>query len=93
MARPSASRPRGRSAIVLSILADGVTVAEAARRWRIINTCTSRFLKLRLDGHQMDLLATDIGRLAEPRRVDEVEVLNSGRVDVLVTVGEGTSEL
>jgi FtsP/CotA-like multicopper oxidase with cupredoxin domain len=62
-------------------------------RWRIINTCTSRFLKLRLDGHQMDLLATDIGRLAEPRRVDEVEVLNSGRVDVLVTVGERTGEL
>jgi FtsP/CotA-like multicopper oxidase with cupredoxin domain len=62
-------------------------------RWRIINTCTSRFLKLRLDGHQVDLLATDIGRLAEPRRVDEVEVLNSGRVDVLVTVGERTGEL
>jgi FtsP/CotA-like multicopper oxidase with cupredoxin domain len=62
-------------------------------RWRIINTCPSRFLKLRLDGHQVDLLATDIGRLAEPRRVDEVEVLNSGRVDVLVTVGERTGEL
>src|SRR3712207_5326346 len=62
-------------------------------RWRIINACTSRFLKLRLDGHQVDLLATDIGRLAEPRRVDEVEVLNSGRVDVLVTVGERTGEL
>ena len=62
-------------------------------RWRIINTCTSRFLKLRLDGHQVDLLATDIGRLAEPRRVEEVEVLNSGRVDVLVTVGEQTGEL
>ena len=62
-------------------------------RWRIINACTSRFLKLRLDGHQVDLLATDIGRLAEPRRVEEVEVLNSGRVDVLVTVGERTGEL
>ena len=62
-------------------------------RWRIINTCTSRFLKLRLDGHRVDLLATDIGRLAEPRRVEEVEVLNSGRVDVLVTVGEQTGEL
>jgi FtsP/CotA-like multicopper oxidase with cupredoxin domain len=62
-------------------------------RWRIINTCTSRFLKLRLDGHQMDLLATDIGRLAEPHRVDEVEVLNSGRVDILVTVGEQAGEL
>ncbi|MGR6966272.1 multicopper oxidase family protein [Geodermatophilus sp. URMC 61] len=62
-------------------------------RWRIVNACTSRFLRLRLDGHQMDLLATDIGRLAEPRRVEEVEVLNSGRVDVLVTVGERSGEL
>ena len=62
-------------------------------RWRIVNSCPSRFLQLRLDGHQLDLLATDIGRLAEPRRVEELEVLPSGRVDVLVTVGQGTGEL
>jgi FtsP/CotA-like multicopper oxidase with cupredoxin domain len=62
-------------------------------RERIVNACTSRFLKLRLDGHRVDLPATDIGRLAEPRRVDEVEVITSGRVDVLVTVGPRTREL
>ena len=62
-------------------------------RWRIVNSCPSRFLRLRLDGHQLDLLATDIGRFSEPRRVEELEVLPSGRVDVLVTVGQGTGEL
>jgi hypothetical protein len=31
------------------------------QRWRVLNACTSRFLSLRLDGHELHLLVT-VGR-------------------------------
>ncbi|WP_233496184.1 multicopper oxidase family protein [Geodermatophilus sp. TF02-6] len=62
-------------------------------RWRIVNACTSRYLRLRLDGQRLDLLATDIGRLPEPRRVEEIVLFPSSRADVLVSAVPGVSAL
>ncbi len=33
-------------------------------RWRIVNACSSRYLRLRLDGQRMQLLGIDAGRYA-----------------------------
>ena len=40
-------------------------------RWRLVNACSSRFLRLRLDGQRMQLLGIDAGRYTEPRDVEE----------------------
>ena len=39
-------------------------------RWRIVNACAARYVRLRLDGQQLDLLGIDSGplRRATPRR-------------------------
>jgi FtsP/CotA-like multicopper oxidase with cupredoxin domain len=65
----------------------------ARERWRVVNACASRFLRLRLDGQQLALLAVDGGRLPQPRPVDQVDVLPGGRADLLVTTTAGTSRL
>lgn len=54
-------------------------------RWRVVNACTSRYLRLRLDGQRLDLLGMDAGRYPEPRRVDEVVLLPGNRADLMVT--------
>ena len=62
-------------------------------RWRIVNACAARFVRLRLDGQDLDLLGIDSGAQAEPRRVDEVVLATGNRADLLVTTREGTSTL
>jgi FtsP/CotA-like multicopper oxidase with cupredoxin domain len=62
-------------------------------RWRIINACTSRYLRLRLDGQQLQLLGLDSGRFNAPRDVDEVVLVSGNRADLLVTTSPGTSQL
>jgi FtsP/CotA-like multicopper oxidase with cupredoxin domain len=62
-------------------------------RWRVVNACTSRFLRLRLDGQRLELLGRDSGRLAEPRQVDEVLLAPGNRADLLVTAVTGTGDL
>lgn len=62
-------------------------------RWRIVNACTSRYLRLRLDGQGLDLLGVDAGRYAEPRRLDELVLLPGNRADLIVTAAEGESLL
>jgi FtsP/CotA-like multicopper oxidase with cupredoxin domain len=62
-------------------------------RWRIVNACVARYIRLRLDGQQLDLLGIDSGRHAAPRRVDEVVLATGNRADLLVTATEGTSAL
>jgi FtsP/CotA-like multicopper oxidase with cupredoxin domain len=62
-------------------------------RWRIVNACSSRYVRLRLDGQQLDLLGIDSGRYPEPRRVNEVVLATGNRADLLVTAAEGTSTL
>jgi FtsP/CotA-like multicopper oxidase with cupredoxin domain len=62
-------------------------------RWRIINACAARYLRLRLDGQQLQLLGLDSGRFAAPRDVDEVVLAPGNRADLLVTTNAGTGQL
>ena len=62
-------------------------------RWRIINTCVSRYLRLRLDGQQLQLLGMDSGRFPTPKTVDELLLTPGNRADLLVTTTTGESVL
>jgi len=62
-------------------------------RWRIVNACVSRYLRLRLDGQRMTLLGIDSGRFASARDVDEIVLAPGNRADLLVTGAAGTSAL
>ena len=62
-------------------------------RWRVVNACTSRYVRLRLDGQRLDLLGIDSGRYAEPRRVEEIVLATGNRADLLITTAAGTSTL
>ena len=62
-------------------------------RWRVINACTSRYLRLQLDGQQLTLLGIDSGRFESARDVDEIVLAPGNRADLLVTARTGTSTL
>ena len=62
-------------------------------RWRVINACASRYLQLRLDGQQLQLLGMDSGRFDTPRGVTEVLLAPGNRADLLVTTAQGTASL
>ena len=62
-------------------------------RWRIINTCVSRYLRLRLDGQQLQLLGMDSGRFPTPETVDELFLTPGNRADLLVTTTTGDAVL
>ncbi|WP_225924674.1 multicopper oxidase family protein [Pseudonocardia abyssalis] len=56
----------------------------ATERWRIVNACTSRFLALRLEGHQLDQIALDGSFLPRPTGHDSVVLAPGNRADILV---------
>lgn len=60
-------------------------------RWRIVNACVSRYLRLRLSGQQIQLLGIDSGRFALPSTVEEVVLTPGNRADLLVTMVDGTA--
>ncbi|MEO7373789.1 MAG: multicopper oxidase family protein [Terrimesophilobacter sp.] len=62
-------------------------------RWRIVNACSARYLRLRLDGHQVQLLGIDSGRFQTPKNVGEVLLTPGNRADLLVTASAGKSAL
>lgn len=62
-------------------------------RWRIVNTCVARYLRLRLDGQQLQLLGMDSGRFQKPEKVDELLLTPGNRADLLVTTTPGDSAL
>lgn len=62
-------------------------------RWRIINACPSRYLRLSLEGQQVRLLSRDMGRLPVPVDVTEVELAPGNRVELLVETSKGISTL
>lgn len=62
-------------------------------RWRIINACAGRYLRLSLDGQRMQLLGMDSGRLAQPQDVKEIVLAPGNRADLLVTAAAGTAVL
>jgi len=62
-------------------------------RWRLVNACVARFLRLRLDGQSMQLLGIDSGRFHSTAPVDEVLLAPGNRADILVTAVAGGSVL
>ncbi|KIS29345.1 copper oxidase [Arthrobacter sp. SPG23] len=72
----------------------GFTAVPGQReRWRIINACVARYLALRLDGQQLQLLGMDSGRFRTPSAVEELFLAPGNRADVLVTTAAGDSIL
>lgn len=63
------------------------------QRWRIVNACTARYLRLRLDGQRLQLLGMDSGRYVAPLSLQEVVLFPGNRADLLVTTAYGSSEL
>ena len=62
-------------------------------RWRIVNACVARHLRLRLDGQQLQLLGIDSGRFRKPEEVEELLLAPGNRADLLVTAAAGESVL
>lgn len=62
-------------------------------RWRIVNACVARYLRLRLDGQQLQLLGIDSGRFEAPQDVEELLLTPGNRADLLVTAAAGSSVL
>ena len=95
---PSAmARLRGREGDLVLVDGQFAPTLEAhpgeLERWRIVNACTARYLRLRLDGQRLRLLGFDSGHLAEPRDVEEILLIPGNRADVLVATVQGTSTL
>ena len=66
---------------------------EARERWRIVNACTSRYLQLRLDGQELQLLGLDLPVGGRLQTVDRLLLAPGNRADVLVTMRAGTASL
>lgn len=62
-------------------------------RWRILNACVSRYLRLRLDGQQLQLLGVDSTRGQDPEEIQELVLAPGNRADLLVTTRSGESVL
>ena len=95
---PSAmARMRGREGDLVLVNGEFAPTMEAhpgeRERWRILNACTARYLRLRLDGQRLSLLGIDSGHLVEPRDVEEILLIPGNRADVLVSTVQLTSPL
>ena len=62
-------------------------------RWRIVNACVARYLRLRLDGQELQLLGLDSGRFQKPQTVNELLLAPGNRADLLVNTIAGESVL
>ena len=62
-------------------------------RWRVVNACVARYLRLRLDGQGMQLLGMDSGRFQSPAPVEEVLLAPGNRADLLISTMAGESVL
>lgn len=73
----------------------GTMLARAGERerWRVVNACASRYLRLRLDGQELTLLGIDGGRYDEPRLVEEIVLTPGNRADLLVAMAPGEAVL
>ncbi len=62
-------------------------------RWRVVNACTSRYLRVAVPDQDVQLLGVDAGREIPPRKVEDVLLTPGNRADLLVTMQTGTSKL
>jgi FtsP/CotA-like multicopper oxidase with cupredoxin domain len=59
------------------------------QRWRIINACNARFLRVSLQGHALSVIGADAGGLLDqPYTMPEVLMSPAERVDVLVKANQ-----
>ena len=90
-------RMMGREGALVLVNGQVVPQASAApgerERWRLVNACPSRFLRLRLDGQQVRLLARDGRRLRVPEEITEVDLAPGNRADLIVEARTGNAVL
>jgi FtsP/CotA-like multicopper oxidase with cupredoxin domain len=60
------------------------------QRWRIVNACNARFLKLGLEGHTLQIIGTEGGLLKNPYPVSSVLLSPGERLDILVKANQTT---
>src|SRR5574341_266030 len=54
------------------------------QRWRVLNACNARFLKLGLEGHTLRIVGTEGGLLDKPYLVSSILLSPGERLDILV---------
>lgn len=62
-----------------------VAANSRAERWRLINACPSRYLRIRVENADLLVVATDGGRLNSPARVSAVTLTPGQRFEIVVT--------
>jgi FtsP/CotA-like multicopper oxidase with cupredoxin domain len=65
----------------------------ARERWRIVNACVSRYLQLRLDGQDLELLGIDLPLGGRAQQVEELLLAPGNRADLMINTRVGTSTL
>jgi FtsP/CotA-like multicopper oxidase with cupredoxin domain len=65
----------------------------ATERWRVVNACTSRYLRLAFPGASVTPLRVDSGLVQAASTTDTVDLLPGNRVDLRVVVGDSNTKL
>jgi FtsP/CotA-like multicopper oxidase with cupredoxin domain len=60
------------------------------QRWRVVNACNARFLKLSLEGHTMYIVGTEGGLIDKPYAVTSILLSPGERLDILVKANQTT---
>jgi FtsP/CotA-like multicopper oxidase with cupredoxin domain len=76
---------QGRTLLINGRHAPDITMAAGqVERWRIVNACSARYVRLSIGGKTFTLLGTDGGLLNSPVAMDEVLITPADRVDIAV---------
>ena len=62
-------------------------------RWRIVNSCTSRYLELTIPGASAQVLGFDSGKFPQPQSISTFKLAPGNRADLLVTLGTSPATL
>ncbi|MEI2817248.1 MAG: multicopper oxidase family protein [Microthrixaceae bacterium] len=65
--------------------------AGTLERWRVLNASPSRYYRLALDGHRLQVIGADGSRLASPEAFDDLLLTPGERIEVLVAPAEAGS--
>jgi FtsP/CotA-like multicopper oxidase with cupredoxin domain len=65
----------------------------ATERWRVVNACTSRYLRLAVPGASVTPLRLDSGPVQAASTADSVDLLPGNRAELRVVVGDADTEL
>ncbi|MEY4102416.1 MAG: hypothetical protein RIR88_550 [Actinomycetota bacterium] len=67
--------------------------AGATERWRIVNSCTSRYLNLSIPGASAQILGMDSGQFSPPAPLSSITLAPGNRADLLVNIGSSPATL